>query len=154
MATRTLLARAHLAIACLFVGCVAIQTFLIGLVLFDEGDIALHRTFGIVIFLLAILVPVSAGLARLPTSQVQLSAALLGVTFIQMFLASLKWSGPSPIAALHPVGALVVFALGVLVARRAWILVRSPAIARSGATEDRPTVVSEAETGPSPVRGD
>ena len=106
--TRRVAALAHVALACLFVACLAIQTFLIGLVLFDGGDIALHRSFGIAILLLAILVPLTAGVARLPTAQVQLSAALLGLTFFQMFLAALRWSGPSPIAALHPVGALLL----------------------------------------------
>jgi hypothetical protein len=152
MSARTWATRAHFAIACLFVTCVAIQTFLIGLVLFNEGDVALHRGFGGLTFLVGILVPVSAGIARVPSRQVRLSAALLGVLFIQVFLASMKWSGPSPIAALHPVGALVVFALGVVVARRAWTLVKSPPV------EDRSTVAPEAQSAeaqpaPSSARG-
>jgi hypothetical protein len=77
---------------------------------------------------------------------VQWSAALLGATFIQAFLASLKWSGPSAIAALHPVGALVVFSIGVVVARRAWLLVRTPAV------EDR-TIVAP-EPSPMPAHGE
>ena len=99
------------------------------------------------IFLLSVLVPVSAGMAHLPTNQVQLSAALFGVTFVQMALAGLKWSGPSAIAALHPVGALVVFGLGVVVARRAWTLVKAPAV------EDRSAVAPEAEPSTNTARG-
>jgi hypothetical protein len=141
-------ARAHFAIACAFVASVVIQVFLIGLVLFNEGDVALHRSFGFVVFLLAILVPVSAGVAGLPTRQVQLSAGLFGLTFIQMFLAALKWSGPSPVAALHPVGALLVFAVGFVVARRAWML----AVDRG--TDNPTVVVPDVESSPSPTRGD
>jgi hypothetical protein len=148
MDMRTWTARAHFAIASAFVASVAIQVFLIGLVLFNDGDVALHRSFGFVVFLLAILVPISAGVAGLPTKQVQLSAALLGLTFVQMFLAALKWSGPSPVAALHPVGALLVFAVGFAVARRAWML----AVDRG--TENRTIVVPDVESNPSPTRGD
>jgi uncharacterized protein DUF6220 len=143
MSARSWAARVHLVIAWLFVACVVIQTFLIGLVLFNDGDIALHRGFGFVTFLVAILVPVSAGLARLPARQVQWSAALLGATFIQLFLGGLRWSGPSVLGALHPVGALVLFGLGVLVARRAWMLVKHPAV------EDRTVVAPDAAPSPS-----
>jgi hypothetical protein len=143
MSARSWAARVHLVIACAFVAGVMIQTFLIGLFLFNDGDIALHRGFGFVTFLVAILVPVSAGLARLPASQVRWSAALLGATFIQLFLGGLRWSGPSVIGALHPVGALVVFGLGVVVARRAWMLVKTPTL------EDSTVVALDAAPSPS-----
>jgi hypothetical protein len=149
MDTRTWAARAHFAIASLFVACVAIQTFLIGLVLFNDGDVAVHRTFGMVILLVAIAVPISAWIARLPTRQVQWSAGLLGLTFLQMFLASLKWSGPSPIAALHPVGALLVFAAGLAVARSAWQLAEDRAKAGR-----RTLVAPDVKPGPHPTRAD
>jgi hypothetical protein len=60
----------------------------------------------------------------------------------------MKWSGPSAIASLHPVGALVVFGLGVVVARRAWVLVKSPAL------EERTDVAPAAEPSPGSARGD
>jgi len=112
--------RVHLVVAWLFVSCVLVQTFLIGLVLFADGEIQAHRLFGLVTLLVSLLVPVTAAIARLPSSAIRLAAGLFGATLLQASLAGMKWwSGPEMIAALHPVGALVLFLFGVVVARRA-----------------------------------
>jgi hypothetical protein len=102
----------------LFLASVVVQVFLIGLYLFAGGDLDWHRFFAIVPTILALVPLVAAFGARLPTRSKQWSAALFVVTFIQGVLPSLK-SSIGIVAALHPVNALLMLWLGIVVLRDA-----------------------------------
>jgi Family of unknown function (DUF6220) len=113
---------AHLAAAWLFVGGVIVQVFLAGLALFAEGGFANHVAFGYSAFwIVAILIPILAIGARLPTGDIGLSILLLALFIPQCLLPPLARSGgPGIIAALHPVNALLLFALAIVIGQRAW----------------------------------
>jgi hypothetical protein len=102
----------------LFLASVVMQVFLIGLYLFAGGNLDWHRFFALVPHIFAIGVLVAAFGARLPTGSKRWSAAVLVVTFIQGGLPSLKGTVPL-VAALHPVVALLMLWLGLVVLRDA-----------------------------------
>jgi hypothetical protein len=102
----------------LFLASVVVQVFLIGLYLFAAGNLDWHRFFAIVPTVLALVPLVAAFGARLPTRSKQWTAALFVVTFIQGVLPGLKGSVPI-VAALHPVNALLMLWLGIVVLRDA-----------------------------------
>jgi len=112
--------RLHLVLAWLFVGAVVLQVFLAGLAIFDGWSWQDHVTWGHTgLALIALLVLVSAAAGRLPRSGVGWAALPLLGYIGQTLLAGFRFSGPTALAALHPVGALVVFGIGIVVARRA-----------------------------------
>jgi hypothetical protein len=122
---------AYAALAWLFVVGVLVQVFFIGLTLFvDEKNVELHRNLGWILHLWPILILIAAAVGRVGRAQILTALALAIVTFIVPILATLRASSPV-IAAIHPVGAILVFALAILVAWNAWIAVRGaqPAIA-------------------------
>jgi hypothetical protein len=102
----------------LFLASVVIQVFLIGLYLFAGGNLEWHRFFALVPTVLALVPLVAAFGAPLPTRSKQWSAALFVVTFIQGALPSLKDS-VGIVAALHPVNALLMLYIGIVVLRDA-----------------------------------
>ena len=102
----------------LFLASVVVQVFLIGLYLFAAGNLDWHRIFALVPTVLSLVVLVGAFGARLPTRSKQWSAALLVATFIQGALPGLKGVLPV-VAALHPVNALLMVWLGIVVLRDA-----------------------------------
>jgi hypothetical protein len=111
-----------LAGAWLFVVCVVIQVFLVGLDIFAKLDGEVHRDFA---YLYGWLVPVLvllSGAARVPTRTRSLTLLLLVLFAAQTVLPSLRDQVPI-LAALHPVNALAIFAIGIVIARRAtgWI---------------------------------
>jgi len=111
-----------LAGAWLFVACVVIQVFLVGLDIFAGLDGEVHRDFA---YLYGWLVPVLvllSGAARVPTGTRSLTLLLLVLFAAQTVLPSLRDQVPV-LAALHPVNALAIFAIGIVIARRAtdWI---------------------------------
>ena len=98
------------------------KTFLAGLALFvSPRHWEDHFAFGVLgVALLGLLVLLSATAARLPRSAVGWAALPLLGWFGQEVLASLRFAETTKIlAALHPVGALVLLWVGVIVARRA-----------------------------------
>jgi hypothetical protein len=114
--------RLHLVFAWLFVGAVVFQVFLAGLALFvSPRHWEDHFAFGVLgVTLAALLVLLSAIAARLPRSAVGFAALPILSWFGQEVLASLRFEESTKIlAALHPVGALVMLWVGVIVARRA-----------------------------------
>jgi len=114
--------RLHLVFAWLFVATVVVQVFLAGLALFDDRRYWQdHISFGHTgLALAALLVLVSAAAGRLPRSAVGWAALPLLGYIMQTVLAGFRFSGSTEaVAALHPVGALVVFGIGIVVARRA-----------------------------------
>ena len=125
---KTWLRQAYLGLAWLFVAGVVIQFFLIGLGLF--GDPAFRKTHALFGFtflhLTSLLLPILAYFARLPRRTVGLSLLLFVVVTVQVALPGLATTSPY-IAALHPVNALLVFGLGLMLAQRARVYEQVPA---------------------------
>ncbi len=111
--------RLHVWLAWLFVAAVLVQVFLAGLAIFDAtADFSLHIDFGYtVIGLLALGIVLAAVVGRLGRQAITLSLMLLILYVVQTALPQARTSLPA-LAALHPVNALVLFALGVIIARR------------------------------------
>ncbi|HEX6655475.1 MAG TPA: DUF6220 domain-containing protein [Candidatus Limnocylindria bacterium] len=116
------------AAAVLFLVGVVVQVYLIGAVLFAGGSIEDHRGLGYLLSLAPVIPLLLAWPARAGQRTVLLCAALLVDAFVQSVLPSLKGAVPF-IAALHPVNAMLVFGLSVVVARQAVRLARMPASA-------------------------
>jgi len=127
----------YLAAAWVFVASVIVQVFLAGMALLGgTPSFRTHVDFGYsAIWVVAILLPIFALVARLPRADIGLSFLLLGLYIPQCLLPPIaKAGGPGFIAALHPVNSLLLFALGVTIGRRAWRALRpeeQPAVARS-----------------------
>jgi hypothetical protein len=109
----------HTWLAWLFVAAVFVQVFLAGLAIFDAtADFSLHIGFGYsVIGLLALGILLAAVVARVGRTAIALSLLLFILYLIQTALPQARTSLPV-LAALHPVNALVMFGLGVTIARR------------------------------------
>ena len=107
-----------------FLGLLAIQVFLAGVGLFGAGTMAGHRDFGYLLSLLPLFLVIAAAVAR-AGQLVRLSGALLVLTFVQTLLPLVRQDLPL-VAALHPVNALVLFALTATIARRATSGARVP----------------------------
>jgi len=130
--------RIHQALAWLFVVSVLIQVLLIGLFLFAGASLMPHRAFGgIVVGILAILVALTAGAAHLPNGNASRAGLLLLLVVVQVFLPAMHRASPV-IAALHPVNALLIFWLGVVVARNAGSAVEAPAADSAAAPTEVP----------------
>lgn len=117
----------HLAAAWVFVASVVVQVFLAGMALFGGSpNFKTHVEFGYsAIWVVAILLPIFALVARLPRRDIGLSFLLLALYIPQCLLPPIARSGgPAFIAALHPVNALLLFTIGVVISRRAWQSVR------------------------------
>ncbi|HUF06851.1 MAG TPA: DUF6220 domain-containing protein [Candidatus Binatia bacterium] len=117
---------AYLALAWAFLVGLVAQVFFIGLGLFGPSDwTEVHVGFGWLLHLVPILILVAAALARAGRRRIQLAAALAAVTFVIPIVVLFKADAPF-LAALHPVGALLAFWLGAIVARDARELSASP----------------------------
>lgn len=118
-------------LAWLFIGLVAVQVFLAGVGLFGAGDLALHRDFGYGVAIYPILILVAAWPARAGRGTAWLAVGLLVIAQVQTVLPWFREDLPA-LAALHPVNALAIFWLGLVIARRATALLRQPARAEPG----------------------
>jgi hypothetical protein len=108
--------RAFVVIAWLFVGCLVVQFFLVGLDVFEAlGESELHRDFAYTYGWLAPILVLLAGLAGLPRRVLVLSMVLLVIYAIQTYLPLLA-DALAGIAATHAVLALVVFWVAVRLA--------------------------------------
>jgi hypothetical protein len=126
-------------LAWLFVVAVIGQVFLAGIGLFGVSDMELHRGVGYNLPIVPLLMLLVAWPARVGRRMVWLTLALFVVSMIQTLLPSLRGSVPL-IAALHPVNALLVFYLSVVVARRSVPLFRvapAPVMGTPDATPER-----------------
>jgi Family of unknown function (DUF6220) len=115
----TLARRVYLWSARIFLASVAVQVFLIGLYLFADADLNLHRFFAIVPTLLSVILLGTTFAARLPARSKRWTGALVLMTFIQGMLPGFKYAGLGIIGALHPVNAFLVFWIGLVVLRDA-----------------------------------
>lgn len=116
---------AFAAVSWLFIALVALQVFFAGLGLFGAADMSLHREFGYNIPLVALIVLIAALVARAGARTNWLAGGLLIVSSVQTTLPYLREDLPF-VAALHPVNALLIFWLGLVIARRATALYRTP----------------------------
>jgi cytochrome b561 len=117
---------AYAVVACLFVAALIVQVFLIGLALFDDPSFReTHRSFGFTVVGLAALLLLIVGiLARPGRREVGLLVGIFILYIVQTSLPGLQSSYPI-VAALHPVLALGLFAMGLQVARLATARVRA-----------------------------
>jgi Family of unknown function (DUF6220) len=117
------LVQVHAAAAWLFVASIIVQVFLIGTALPQLGgsnNFSDHINFGYTyVGIAALLVVVTAVIARAGRRAIGISVALLVLYVVQTSLPYAKESIPW-IAALHPVNAMVLFALSIWYAWRAW----------------------------------
>ena len=115
----------YFAFAWLFVVGVVTQVFLAGMVVVARQiNWALHADLGHMEGLPILLMLVSMYPGHLPGSVKKMTWALLGVFILQAeVLIFLRVQAPV-LSAFHPVMALVDFALGLTLARRAWLLTR------------------------------
>lgn len=113
----------HALAAVVFVVAIMFQVFLAGaamLQLGGNGDFRTHVDFGYsAIGLIALLVVVTAALAKVGRRRIGISALLLVLYIVQTMLPLAKKDIPA-IAALHPVNALILFALAAWFAWTAW----------------------------------
>jgi hypothetical protein len=112
----------HIGAAWLFAGGVLVQAYLAGQALTQlggGGDFEAHRALGYsVMGILALVVLVMALVGRLPRAQVGLSALLFVLYIVQTSLPTARTSSPA-IAALHPVNAMVLLVVAVVLGWRA-----------------------------------
>jgi hypothetical protein len=115
----------YLFTAWLFVVGVAVQVFLAGMVVVAlRMGWSYHASLGHGLAFPLLVMLVTMYLGRLPGSLKRLTWLLFGVYILQAdVVIFLRFQAPV-ISALHPVLALVDFALGLALARRAWPLAR------------------------------
>jgi hypothetical protein len=112
-------------VAWAMVAAMILQVFFIGLGLFDGSEkLELHRTFGWILHLVALIVPITAALAAAGRARILLAIVLAAMVWVVPILAALRSDAPL-VAAFHPVGALLTFWLATVVARGASGLVRA-----------------------------
>jgi hypothetical protein len=125
----------YLVFAWLFLAGVVTQVFLAGMVVVaTQMPWNAHIGLGHTLALPLLLMLVSMYLGRMPVPLKQLTWALFGVYVLQADVVIFLRTQAPVISALHPVLALVDFALGLTLARRAWLLLRqapaSPTLGR------------------------
>ena len=106
------------ALAWLFVACLLVQVFLVGLDIFAKVSSSIHRDFA---YTYGWLAPVLVLLSRTPQvpRETRIPALILLLLFAtQTVLPSLRDQVPM-LAALHPVNALAIFIVALTLARRA-----------------------------------
>jgi uncharacterized membrane protein YkvI len=112
----------HAWVAWAFVASIVVQVFLAGLAipqLGGNGNFETHLEFGYAIGLVALALVISAVAARAGQRRILQAVGLLVLYIIQTILPNLD-PGLSIAAALHPVGALILFGLGTWYARSVW----------------------------------
>lgn len=108
---------AYVALAWIFLAALVVQVFLAGLGMFstDPRDISLHVDLGWILHLAPILVLVAAAVGRVGRATLLWVGALLVSVLVQPFLA-LADDTSVVLAALHPVNALLMFAIALRLA--------------------------------------
>jgi hypothetical protein len=114
---------AFAAVAVVFVGCLFVQVFLVGLDIFADADATIHRDFAYVYGWLTPVLILLAGFAGAPKPTRQLTIILVVLFAIQIVLPSLRHTIPI-LSALHAVNALAIFAVAMVLAGQAIELLR------------------------------
>ena len=113
--------RGYLALAWVFVACVAAQVFFAGMATFvDAARWRWHTSFVHAFELLPLLMLPLAFLARAPAAMRWLTGALFALIWLQYLTANIGGIA----AALHPVNALIIFWVAVYLGQRAWRVLR------------------------------
>jgi hypothetical protein len=108
----------------LFLAAIVAQVFFAGLMLFgQEGGGELHENTGYILGTAGALFLIMPALARAGATTIVVGVVLGLITFFQPNLALAREISPI-IAALHPVNALLIFTLSMVLVRRATSLVR------------------------------
>lgn len=119
-----------IASAWLFVACLLVQVFLVGLDIFADVGGSIHRDFAYVYGWLAPVLVLLSRARGVPDEARSLTLLLLVLFAAQTVLPSLREDFPV-LAALHPVNALAIFGVAVAVARQASGMIE-PAAAAAG----------------------
>jgi hypothetical protein len=110
--------------ALLFLAAIVVQVFFAGLMLFgQEGGMELHLATGYILGFVGFVFLLLPALARAGRTTIILGIILAVITYFQPFLTFARDSAPL-IAALHPVNALLIFTLALVLTRRTLALVR------------------------------
>ena len=110
--------RGYTVVAWVFLGCVLVQAYLVGVDVFSDGDGATHRDFAYLYGWLTPGLVLLAAAAQLTTATRALTILLLVLYAVQTVLPSQKDAYPL-LAALHTPNALAIFAIAIVLARRA-----------------------------------
>jgi len=111
---RKVVARVHRGLAWVILAAVIAQFFLAGLGIFGVAGFGAHMMTGNLIGVASLILVILALVGRLGGATIGRSALLLVLTIVQSLLPR----GPSLIAALHPVNALAILFVALLLARR------------------------------------
>jgi hypothetical protein len=100
-----------------YLGAVALQVYAMGLALFGVTSVMPHAMLGYAMILGAGVLTLLTVSTKAPRSAKLLALAVLALTILQpVLVVTLRGRAPA-LAALHPLNALVIFALAALVAR-------------------------------------
>jgi hypothetical protein len=124
------------ALTWLFVGLVVLQVFYAGTGLLGGAGMAQHVEFGYAVAMFPLLMVIAGAIAR-AGRMAWWSAGLLLLAQVQTILPWFREDVPF-VAALHPVNALAVFWVGLLVARQATAFTRQR-VAESDPVRVQPT---------------
>jgi hypothetical protein len=111
----------------LFLASVVFQVFAIGLYLFAGYDLGPHLLGALIVTVMSVVVLISTFAARLPGRAKRWAGALFVLTIVQGILPGFKDTDLAVIGALHPVNALLLFGLGLVILRDAQERARMPA---------------------------
>ena len=137
---------AFLTIAAVFLAAVVVQVFFAGLMLFgQEGGRELHTETGYILGTAGALFLFVPALARAGARNIALAIILAVATFGQPYLTFARETSPA-IAALHPVNALFIFTLSLVLTREALRLVRVER--QTVSTGTSPGLQADGSTGP------
>ena len=113
----------HAIVAAVFVAAIVVQVFLAGAALLQlggNGDFRSHMDFGYTwVGFASLAVLVTAAVAKVGRRRIGISALMLVLYIVQTLLPIAKTSMPA-IAALHPVNAMLLFAIAAWFAWTAW----------------------------------
>jgi hypothetical protein len=116
----------YLIVAWLFPVAILIQVFFVGLSLFTgQAYWSTHRDVGHTLAVLPLLLVILAYLGRLPSAEKRLIWLQFGVYLVQAEVFAAIRADVPIFAAFHPVLALVLFALALIIARRSLTVVRA-----------------------------
>jgi hypothetical protein len=117
------LVRVHLIAAVVFAAAIVVQVFLAGAAIANlggSGNFSTHIDFGYTwLGILAVVLLATALIARRPRREVGIVVLLVVLYVVQTILPSFKGSATA-LAALHPVNALLLFAVAAWYAWRVW----------------------------------